>query len=223
MDAKPVIQVVSDVVCPWCYIGKRRLEKALGLLPSQDVAIHWTAFELNPAAPPEGWSRREYRIAKFGGAEVSARLEARVVEAGAQEGIAFRFDLIEKTPNTFDAHRLIRLAAKEASQDTLVENLFRSYFIEGLNIGDRAVLIDIATASGLPGARVRQLLESNEAADEVRQEEAATKLQGVSGVPTFFLQVRPLTSEAHPPLLLAAMLAPLLQGESCSAENSACR
>jgi predicted DsbA family dithiol-disulfide isomerase len=211
MNTKPVIQVVSDVVCPWCYIGKRRLEKALALLPRHDVDIHWTAFQLNPGAPPEGWNRLEYRIAKFGSAEVSARLEARVSEAGALEGIPFRFDLIEKTPNTFDAHRLIRLAAGEGCQNTLVENLFRAYFIEGRNIGDPTVLIDIATASGLPAVRVRQLLESSESAAEVRHEEAEAKSQGVSGVPTFFLNGQALTSGAHPPQLLADILAPLLR------------
>src|SRR4029077_5091722 len=147
MNPKPVIQVVSDLICPWCYIGKRRLQKALDLLGRNDVAIHWTAFQLNPHAPREGWNRREYRIAKFGSAEVSARLESRVVDAGAQEGIHFQFDRIERTPNTFDAHRLIWLAARESLQDAVVENLFHAYFIEGRNVGDHDVLRDVGAHS----------------------------------------------------------------------------
>ena len=222
MEPKPVIQVVSDVVCPWCYIGKRRLEKALDLLGRRDTEIRWTAFQLNPNAPREGWNRREYRAAKFGSAEVSARLESRVVQAGAQENIDFRFDRVEKTPNTFDAHRLIWLAGREGMQDTVVENLFRAYFIEGQNVGDRAVLREVGIAGGLDSTRVDQLFENDLGADEVSREEEEARAHGVSGVPSFFFNGDAVTSGAHPPELLASMLAPALGAGMCSPDSSIC-
>lgn len=222
MESTAVIQVVSDVVCPWCYIGKRRLEKALDLLGRKDVAVHWTAFQLNPSAPREGWNRREYRAAKFGSAEVSARLEARVVEAGALDDIHFRFDRIEKTPNTFDAHRLIWLGGREGVQDALVENLFRAYFIDGQNVGDRAILREIGTASGLDSADINELFERDLGITEVEREEDQARSQGVSGVPTFFFKGEALTSGAHPPQLLAAMLAPAIGEGVCSVESGTC-
>jgi predicted DsbA family dithiol-disulfide isomerase len=222
MDPKPVIQVVSDVVCPWCYVGKRRLERALDLLGRKDVDVRWTAFQLNPNAPREGWNRREYRAAKFGSAEVSARLEARVVEAGAPDDIHFRFDQIEKTPNTFDAHRLIWLGGREGVQDAVVENLFRAYFIEGRNIGDRAVLRAVGLGSGLDSPRIEDLFANNLGATEIARDEEQARAQGVSGVPTFFFNGEALTSGAHPPQLLAALLAPAIGDRVCSVESGNC-
>ncbi|HEY3838743.1 MAG TPA: DsbA family oxidoreductase [Bryobacteraceae bacterium] len=222
MEQPGVIQVVSDVVCPWCYIGKRRLEKALERLGRGDVAVRWTAFQLNPGAPREGWNRREYRTAKFGSAEVSARLEARVAEAGAQEGIGFRFDRIEKTPNTFDAHRLIWLAGQGTVQDAVVERLFQAYFLEGRNVGDRAILREIGTSAGLEGSRIGELFAGELGVAEVRREEEAARSYGVSGVPTFFLNGEPLTSGAHPPELLANMLRPVLGENVCTVGTGDC-
>lgn len=221
MEPHPVIQVVSDVVCPWCYIGKRRLVRALDLLGRNDIAVHWTAFQLNPNAPREGWNRREYRLAKFGSAEVSARLESRVVDAGAQENIPFHFDRIEKTPNTFDAHRLIWLAARQHLQDAVVESLFRAYFIEGRDVGDQAVLREVAAAGGLDPSAVDTLFSTSLGAEEVSREEHEARIQGVSGVPTFFFNGRPVTSGAHPPQLLAAMLSQSI-GEVCSVQDGTC-
>jgi len=208
MDRTPAIQVVSDVVCPWCYIGKRRLEKALDLMGKKASAVRWTAFQLNPGAPAEGWNRKAYRTAKFGSAEISARLESQVSVAGAGEGIEFRFDRIEKTPNTFDAHRLIWLAGREGLQDTLVENLFRAYFIDGRNVGDRATLREVGLDSGITAQRLDDLFATNLGAAEVAHDEAESRGHGVSGVPTFFVDGEALTSGAHPPEVLAAILAP---------------
>jgi predicted DsbA family dithiol-disulfide isomerase len=222
MHRNPVIQVVSDVVCPWCYIGKRRLQKALDLLGREDVEVRWTAFQLNPSAPREGWNRREYRAAKFGSAEASARLEARVIEAGVQDGIPFRFDRIEKTPNTFDAHRLIWLGGREGVQDAVVENVFRAYFIDGRNVGDQSVLREVGIAGGLDPARIDALFNSDLGIGEVLHEEERARTQGVSGVPTFFFEGEALASGAHPPQLLAAMLAPSINGEVCSLEDGTC-
>jgi predicted DsbA family dithiol-disulfide isomerase len=200
---------VSDVVCPWCYIGKRRLEKAFDLLGRTDVRVHWTAFQLNPNAPTEGWNRRAYRAAKFGGIEIADRLQDRVVSAAVQEDLHFRFDLVEKTPNTFDAHRLIWLAGRDGLQEGVVESLFRAYFIEGRDVGDRAVLREISESHGMDTKLVDQLFATDLGVAEVSGEEGRARAQGVSGVPTFFSNGEALTSGAHPPELLASMLSSL--------------
>src|SRR5207253_10603284 len=125
------IEVISDVICPWCYIGKRRLEKAVVTLDGlHEVRVRWLPFQLNPSMPKEGISRREYRTRKFGSWERSKELDAKVISVGKDEGIDFAFDRIERTPNTLDAHRLIWLADKEGVQDAVVESLFLAYFIE---------------------------------------------------------------------------------------------
>src|SRR5436305_11403390 len=132
------VDVISDVICPWCYIGKRRLEKAVIAIEGQhEVRLRWLPFQLNPTMPKEGISRREYRTKKFGSWERSLELDARLIEVGKAEGIDFAFDKMERTPNTLDAHRLIWLADKEGVQGAVVEALFRAYFIEGWDIGDR--------------------------------------------------------------------------------------
>jgi len=213
----PVIEVVSDVVCPWCYIGKRRLEKALALMGREDVAVHWKAFELNPDAPPEGLDRREYRIRKFGSLEYSGQLEARVAAAGAAEGIAFRFDRIPRVPNTFNAHRLIRLADREGAQNAVVERLFRAYFLEGENVGDPAVLRRIGQECGIH-------TEGEEGAGEVRAELREARARGVQGVPTFFIEGRAVTSGAHPAELLASFLGEALApvAARCGIDDNSC-
>src|SRR3954447_18065776 len=138
------VDVISDVICPWCFIGKRRLEKAVAAVESQhEVRVRWLPFQLNPTMPKEGISRREYRTRKFGSWERSLELDARVVAVGEAEGIQFAFDRIERTPNTLDAHRLIWLADEEGVQDAVVEALFRAYFTEGRDISERQALIDV--------------------------------------------------------------------------------
>jgi len=141
IEAKPVAShhliVVSDVICPWCFMAKRNLEKALQIVgPELQMEITWSAFELNPEMPKEGMDRRQYRSKKFGSWEYSQSLDAQVVEAGASAGITFRHDLIARTPNTFNAHRLIWLAQEEGVQDAVVESLFRAYFTQGQDVGD---------------------------------------------------------------------------------------
>jgi predicted DsbA family dithiol-disulfide isomerase len=144
------ISVISDVICPWCFIGKRRLEKAAAAVEGRhEVRVRWLPFQLNPTMPKDGISRREYRTRKFGSWERSLELDAKVVEAGKSEGIHFAFDRIERTPNTFDAHRLIWLADREGVQGAVVEALFRAYFAEGRDIGNRQALIDVAADAGL--------------------------------------------------------------------------
>ena len=204
-----IIEVVSDVVCPWCFIGKRRLEKAVVLLGKPDTQIRWKPFQLNPSAPKQGMDRQEYRVRKFGTATISKELEDRVAAAGAEDGIHFRFDDIKMIPNTFDAHRLIWLAGQEGDQNTLVENLFQAYFLNGEDIGAPEVLIGIAKRSGISA---NEFLSGNRGGQEIAAEEHNARRQAVSGVPSFFIGGNPITSGAHKPELLAQMLAPALLG-----------
>jgi predicted DsbA family dithiol-disulfide isomerase len=212
----PAIEVVSDVICPWCFIGKRRLEKALALAGRQDAQVHWKAFELNPQAPKEGMDRQAYRARKFGSAAYAKELEARVIEAGAEEGIEFRFDRIERVPNTLDAHRLIWLAGSEGGQDAIVENLFRAYFVDGQDVGNGDVLKKIAVASGLDAAKVDELLNTDLGTRQVLDEEREARAHGVNGVPSFFLGGVPVMSGAQKPEVLATAFG------QCSLEDGAC-
>ncbi len=198
------VEVVSDIVCPWCFIGKRRLEKALALLGKPRTEIHWKPFQLNPSAPKEGMNRQEYRTRKFGGIARSKELEDSVTAAGAEEGIHFRFDNIKKTPNTFDAHRLIWLAGRNGDQDTIVENLFQAYFLNGQDVGAPAVLREIAKQSGIG------FPSGNQGTQEVMAEEQIARAQGISAVPSFFAGGKLIASGAHKPEQLAQMLAPAL-------------
>jgi predicted DsbA family dithiol-disulfide isomerase len=222
--ADAIIEVVSDVVCPWCFIGKRRLEKALKLLGRQDVQIHWRAFELNPDISKAGVDRQEHRIRKFGSLSRARQLEAHVAAAGAEEGIDFHFDRIEWMPNTFDAHRLIWLAGRDGLQNALVERLFHAYFIDGGDVGKRDVLKRIGKQSGLDSGGVDSLLDGDFGAEEIRAEENRARVEGVNGVPTFFLRGAPITSGAHQPQVLAALLGQALEPTSrqCSVEDDNC-
>ncbi|PYT33760.1 MAG: disulfide bond formation protein DsbA [Acidobacteria bacterium] len=221
MSGQPIIiEVVSDVVCPWCFIGKRRLEKALALLGRKNVRVHWKPFELNPDAPKEGMNRAAYRARKFGSTAHAQQLETHVVEAGTEEGIGFRFDRIERVPNTFDAHRLIWLAGQEGVQEAVVENLFRAYFIDAEDVGKSEVLKRMGVQSGLDSGRVEQLLAGDPGRNEVLAEERKARSHGISGVPTFFVNGQPVMSGAQKPDLLASVLAPVLGQRSL--EGGAC-
>ena len=140
-----LIDIISDVVCPWCYVGKRRLEAALAARPDLSVEIAWHAFQLNPGMPEEGMDRENYLATKFGGADRAASIYSDIEQAGATEGIEFAFDAIKRTPNTINAHRLILLAGRHGVQDSVVELLFRRYFLAGVDVGDIQQLIAIAT------------------------------------------------------------------------------
>jgi len=155
------IDVISDVICPWCYVGKRRLEKAI---PGFDVRVRWLPFQLNPQMPKEGISRKEYRTAKFGKWERSLELDAKMLAIGEAEGIRFAFDKIERTPNTVDAHRLIWLAEKQGVQDAVVEGLFRAYFTEGQDISNRRTLLDVVAEAGL--GRAEAMLNGDDGFEE---------------------------------------------------------
>jgi predicted DsbA family dithiol-disulfide isomerase len=182
------VDIVSDVICPWCFVGKRRLERALKAIPGGKTArVRWLPFQLNPQMPPAGMNRREYRSAKFGSWQKAQELDAQVAAVAATEGIAFAHDRIERTPNTLDAHRLIALAAKEGIQDAIVEALFRGYFTEGRDISDRAVLLDVVALAGLDRSRAEAFLNAEGGAGDIHQEEAEARRLGVSGVPFFVI------------------------------------
>lgn len=201
------LTIVSDAICPWCYVAKRRLEKALALIgPTFLVRVTWKPYELNRHMPREGMDRRIYRSGKFGSWERSQRLDAEVSTVGAQDGLSFHHERMMRTPNTFDAHRLIWLAGKEDVQDAVVEALFQAYFTDGRDIGDRSVLADIAGETGLDADRVRAFLDSDDGAAEVSGEEMKAHRLGVSGVPAFIVDGRELFTGAQRTELIAAQL-----------------
>jgi len=192
------IDIISDVICPWCYIGKRRLEKAIAALDRQ-VKVRWLPFQLNPSMPKEGTSRRDYRTKKFGSWERSQELDARVVAVGKEEGIQFAFDRIERTPNTLDAHRLIWLADKQGIQDSVVEALFRAYFTEGRDIGSRQALIDGAGEVGLDRHQAEAVLNSDGGMEAIKEADELIRRFGVDGVPFFIVNGKITLSGAQPP------------------------
>ncbi len=194
------IEVYSDVICPWCYVGKRRLERALkawnGSVP---VNIHWRPFQLNPAMPKNGMDRRQYLETKFGGLEAARAIYDQVAVAGAAEHIPFAFDRIARTPNTLAAHRLIWLAEHQGKQNELVEMLFRRYFVEGGDIGSIETLSQAAAQAGLDHAATDTFLSGEEGVGEVKEEEAAGHRLGIRGVPYFVFNGTSALSGAQPP------------------------
>jgi predicted DsbA family dithiol-disulfide isomerase len=205
------VDVISDVICPWCYIGKRRLEKAVAAFGGP-VKLRWLPFQLNPAMPREGVSRREYRTRKFGSWERSQELDARVVAVGQSEGIHFAFDRIERTPNTLDGHRLIWLAESQGVQDAVVEALFRAYFTEGRDISNRQALLDVAAEAGLDRHQAEALLESDEGINAIKQAKEQARRFRVEGVPFFIVNGTLTLSGAHQPdAFLAAFSQALAQ------------
>jgi predicted DsbA family dithiol-disulfide isomerase len=205
------LSIVSDVICPWCFVAKKNLEKALDLLPNRrDYSIVWRPYELNPGMPKEGMDRREYRSRKFGSWEHSLALDAQVAQAGQQAGITFRHDLMKRTPNTLNAHRLVWFTQREGAQDAVVEVLFKAYFTEGRDVGDLEVLADLAAAAGLDRAKTAAFLASDEGTEEVRLEESMAMSKGINSVPTFILDGEELFSGARKPDVIAAHLSEAL-------------
>jgi len=198
------LDIVSDVVCPWCYVGKRRIERAIAMLPpAVQVNVTWRPYELNPWLPPEGMDRQEYRRVKFGSIERSRALDARLVAAGEVEGIPFDFERIGRTPNTRNAHRLIWLAQRAGQQDAVVETLFRAYFVQGIDVGDLDALVALAESAGLNASDARQFLAGNEGRAEIEAEEDRYRALGIDGVPSFLVADQVIFSGAGDPRLLA--------------------
>jgi predicted DsbA family dithiol-disulfide isomerase len=206
------VEIFSDIVCPWCFVGKRRLEQALAIVRTArpgraaDVRVTWKPFELNPGLPREGIDRAAYRRAKFGSLERSQLLDARLLAVGESVGIPFAFDKIQRTPNTFDAHRLLWLADSLGRQDALAEALFRAYFLDGLNVGDHGVLADLAAASGISRESAAALLAGRDGEAEVRAEEDRAWRTGIQGVPHFIIDGAREISGAQDPAVIAAAI-----------------
>lgn len=186
------VDVVSDVVCPWCFIGQKRLGKAISLAPDVEVTVKWRPFQLDPTIPPEGLDRREYMVAKFGSEERLRQAHARLLDAAKDDGIAFALGDIKVSPNTLDAHRVIRWAggAEVNRQSEVVAGLFSAYFEKGRNIGDREVLIDVARTAGMDTAIVETLLATDSDREAVREEITTAQRMGITGVPCYLLEGR---------------------------------
>lgn len=203
---RPVtIDVVSDVICPWCFLGKRRLDKALAQLPDVPSEVRWRPFLLDSSIPREGMDRRDYLVGKFGEAKL-AHLHDPLVAAGKAEGVPFRFDLIARTPNTINAHRLLRWAAESGRQHAVAERLFMAYWHDGLDVGQTSVLVKIAIDCQLDSVEIGRRFSGDADLDRVWTEiEAAFEL-GITGVPTFIIANRFAVVGAQPPEVLVGAL-----------------
>lgn len=197
------IDIYSDVICPWCFIGKRRMEKGLAGLAA---AVRWHPFELNPDMPREGVERRAYRTKKFGSWERSLELDAQVGRAFAGEGRAFNAEKMTRTPNTFDVHRIVWLAGEKGVQGAVVEALFTAYFSDGRDLSDRASLASVAVEGGLDAKGVNELLAGDRGAAEVRQWEQKGQRLGISGVPFFVINGAVALSGAQQPDMFRAAI-----------------
>jgi predicted DsbA family dithiol-disulfide isomerase len=200
MPDPPMIKldILSDPICPWCFIGKTNLDRALEQRPDHPFAIEWHPFQLNPDMPAEGMDRRAYMEAKFGGRDGAVRAYTPVLQAAERAGLTLNFEGIARTPNTLDAHRLIHWAGLEGRQTAAVSALFRAYFVDGQDIGDRTTLADIAARIGLDRAMTERLLASDADAEDIRARDAHARERGVTGVPTFVIANQHVVVGAQP-------------------------
>ena len=192
------VAIVSDTICPWCYIGKRRFERAQAGRPT-DLAVEWRPFQLNPDMPAEGIDRMRYLVAKFGSEERVAEIFSAIEQAGEAEGIEFVFERIARTPNTVDSHRLIEYAGARDAQDSVVEALFHRYFEQGEDISDHGVLTAAGVDGGLDEDELRRYLDGSDGVEDVKKESEAASRAGISGVPCFIFEGRYAVSGAQPP------------------------
>lgn len=208
------LDIFSDPVCPWCYIGKANLDRALEAIGDHPFRVEWHPFQLNPDLPRTGADRREYLEAKFGGKANAARAYAQVMQAGEQAGVEINIDRIERQPNTLDAHRLIHWAGLEGRQNAVVTGLFRAYFRDGQDIGDADVLSDIGAAAGMDRAMVARLLASDADRDDLAARDADARAKGVRAVPTFLIARQYVVSGAQPPELWQQVAADIAAQQS---------
>ena len=210
------IDIVSDTVCPWCFIGKRRIERAMAMRPEVKFDVFWRPYRLDPTVPREGVDRRTYLKAKFGDSPRSSAMGDAIRSEGAGEGIAFAFDKIAKTPNTLDSHRLVRWASGAGLQDEVIERLFKAYFVEGRDVGDPSVLGAVAAEAGMDGALVKKLLAGDADLEPVEREAGMANEMGISGVPTFIFDSKFMISGAREPELLVRIIDKALEAEAVS-------
>jgi predicted DsbA family dithiol-disulfide isomerase len=193
------IDIVSDVICPWCFIGKRRLERALAERPGLNSDITWRPFQLNPEMPAQGMARADYLAAKFGSKAHATRVYDSIRAAGETVGIPFAFERIQRTPNTIDAHRLIRFADRAGHADALVDRLFDGYFLAGKDIGDRDTLATLAGEAGLDASEAAKFLGSSRDRAEIQADDAGARRLGINAVPCFIFAGQYAISGAQEP------------------------
>lgn len=203
------LDIMSDPICPWCYIGKAHLDRALESEPDHPFAIEWHPFQLNPDMPAEGMDRRAYLEGKFGGKEGAVRAYAPVVEHAEKAGLKINFEAMQRTPNTLNAHRLIHWAGIEGRQTAAVSALFKAYFVDARDIGDAEVLADIADGIEMDASVVTRLLSTDEDMEDIRKRDAHSREMGISSVPTFIVGGRHAVPGAQPPELWKKVLAEL--------------
>ncbi|MEM8692465.1 MAG: DsbA family oxidoreductase [Pseudomonadota bacterium] len=206
------LDIMSDPICPWCYIGKSYLDRALEAHPDHPFEIEWHPFQLNPDMPPDGMDRRAYLEGKFGGKEGAIKAYTPVVEHAQKAGLKIDFEAMKRTPNTLDAHRLIHWAGIEGRQTAAVSTLFRAYFVDGRDIGDHDVLADVADSIEMDASVVRRLLSSDADAEDIKARDSHSREMGVSSVPTFIVGGRHAVPGAQPPELWAKVIEDLREG-----------
>lgn len=208
------LDILSDPICPWCYIGKARLDRALEQRANHPFTIEWHPFQLNPEMPKEGMDRRAYLEAKFGGKDGAFEAYKPVVEHAKNAGLEIEFDKIARTPNTMDAHRLIHWAGVEGRQTAVVSSLFRAYFKEGRDIGNAEVLADIADSAGMDAAAVLRLLASDADVASISERDQHSRAMGVTSVPTYIVASQHAVPGAQPTELWLKVIDELLESQS---------
>ena len=205
------LDILSDPICPWCYIGKTHLDRALSEA-GNPFEIAWWPFQLNPDMPRGGMDRAEYLETKFGGRQQAVAVYSRIDQAAREAGLAINWGAIGRTPNTLDAHRLIHWSAADGAQDAVVDGLFKAYFAEGRDIGEASVLAEVAEAAGMDRDAVLRLLEGSSDEEEVRLRDARARERGVQAVPTFVVAERHVVPGAQPPDLWKTVIRELGEG-----------
>lgn len=192
------LDIFSDPICPWCYIGKALLDRALESRPAHPFSVEWHPFQLNPGMPAEGMDRRTYLETKFGGKQNAVKVYAHINEAAEAAGLSIDFGRITRTPNTMNAHRLIHWAGLEGRQNSMINTLFRAYFAEGRDIGDSVTLAGLSGTAGLNASAIARLLSTDADLDDLRARDADAREKGINGVPTFVIASQYVLSGAQP-------------------------
>ncbi len=205
------LDILSDPICPWCYIGKTHLDKALASVPDHPFVIEWHPFQLNPEMPEDGMDRRDYLEQKFGGKEGAVRAYAPIVEHAENAGLSINFEGMKRTPNTLDAHRLIHWAGIENKQNEVVNALFDAYFVQTRDIGDHEVLADIADSVGMDAAVVLKLLKSDADREDIRNRDIHSRQMGVNSVPTYIVANQHAVPGAQPPELWEKVIGEIME------------
>ncbi len=196
------IDIIADTICPWCYVGKKRFDRALEMRPQDDLEVGWRAFQLNPSMPKQGMDRKEYVAEKFGGLERARSVHGSLEVAGEEEGIKFNFRGIERTPNTVHSHRLVRHAATKGVQTVIINAIFEAYFLDGKDIGEIDILAEIARNVGLDHDQISEFLQSDRDVETILAEDELARRIGVNGVPCFIIDRKYAVSGAQSPEVL---------------------